>query len=255
MIKRKEQQKSREKAILELVLHRRKSLPREGVRKLVKALSHEFLKRGIQIGRDKLFDLLRANHLLVRPRKNYIKTTHSLHRFHRYTNLIKDLSLTKPNQVWVSDITYISLMKGHCYLALITDACSRKIVGYDISNSLELSGCMRALKRALKQLKEPPANLIHHSDRGVQYCSNEYVNLLKKNNIRISMTEENHCYENALAERVNGILKNEFFLDQKFRSINEAVSACTNAIRLYNDKRLHLSLNYKTPNWVYKNVA
>ena len=164
------------------------------------------------------------------------------------------MDVTAPNQVWVSDITYIRTVSGFCYLALITDMYSRKIVGYDISDSLELTGCLRALKLALRQAR-PAAGLVHHSDRGVQYCSNQYVNELKKRKIRISMTEENHCYENAIAERVNGILKDEFYLDQCFFDTRYAIKATKNAIYIYNNKRLHLSLGYKTPNMVFKNVA
>lgn len=240
--------------ILSLVIERRKHLPREGGKKLYRAILPELELLGIQVGRDKLFSILRKNNQLVRPKKRYVRTTNSMHRFRKYPNLIKEMKITRPNQVWVSDITYISLFKGHCYLALITDAYSRKIVGYDISDSLELAGCLRALKRALKQL-QPGESLIHHSDRGVQYCSYAYVNLLRKNKIEISMTEENHCYENAIAERVNGILKDEFYLDQCFLNTRYAKKASISAVDLYNNKRLHLSLNYKTPNMVHNNVA
>jgi len=243
-----------EHKVLELVLRRRTDLPREGVRKLSKAISQDLSDSDIKFGRDKLFDLLRKNKMLVRPKKRYVRTTNSWHRFHKHPNLIKTLAINRPNQVWVSDITYISLTRGHCYLALITDAFSRKIVGYDISDSLELAGCLRAFKRALKQLPFKH-DLIHHSDRGIQYCSHQYTGLLEKNNIKISMTEENHCYENAIAERVNGILKDEFFLDQCFKSTQNVKAVSIQAINLYNDKRLHLSLNFKTPNMVHKNVA
>ena len=164
------------------------------------------------------------------------------------------MKITRPNQVWASDITYIRLTHGHCYLALITDVFSRKIVGYDISDSLELAGCIRALKSALAHARPAPG-LIHHSDRGLQYCSNQYVEILQKNQIQISMTEENHCYENAMAERVNGILKDEFYLDQSFSSLHLAAKASHNAIRIYNTKRLHLSLGYKTPEQVFKMSA
>ncbi|MFH1051023.1 MAG: IS3 family transposase, partial [bacterium] len=157
-------------------------------------------------------------------------------------------------QVWASDITYIRTISGFCYLALITDMYSRKIVGYDISDSLELAGCLRALKRALRTAR-PAAGLVHHSDRGIQYCSNQYVSELDKRKIRISMTEENHCYENAMAERVNGILKDEFYLDQCFFSTHHACIAAENAIEIYNSKRLHLSLGYKTPNMVFRNAS
>jgi len=192
--------------------------------------------------------------MLVKRKKSSCKTTDSYHRFHKYKNLVKDIEVRAPNQVWVSDITYIRTVNGFCYLALITDMFSRRIVGYDISDSLELAGCMRALKKALSKAR-PAAGLVHHSDRGIQYCSNQYVNELKKRKIKISMTEENHCYENAIAERVNGILKDEFYLDQCFFSTKHACNATKNAVDIYNNKRLHLSLGYKTPNMVFKNIA
>lgn len=192
--------------------------------------------------------------MLTLRKKYSARTTNSMHRFYKYNNIIKDLEITKSNQVWVSDITYIRTVNGFCYLALITDMYSRKIVGYDLSNSLELTGCVRALQKALKQAgKRSPQ--IHHSDRGIQYCSNIYTGVLHKKKIKISMTEENHCYENAVAERVNGILKDEFYLDQTFDSITQAKQATKNAINLYNQVRLHLSLDFKTPNMVYLKTA
>ena len=246
--------KAVESKVIQLVKQERKELPRVGVRKLYEALLPSFNAEHIKLGRDSLFDILRANNMLVKRKRAYAKTTNSYHHFHKYNNLIKELEITAPNQVWVSDITYIRTVKGFCYLALITDLYSRKIIGYDISDSLELAGCMRALKKALYHAR-PVAGLIHHSDRGVQYCSHMYVNELKKRGIEISMTEENHCYENAVAERVNGILKDEFYLDQCFFSNVHAKRAAKNAIKLYNNKRLHVSLGYKTPNAVFLNVA
>jgi transposase InsO family protein len=237
-----------------LVKERRKTQPREGCRKLYAALRPNFESEGLKIGRDMLFDILRDKDMLVEPKRSGVRTTNSYHHFHKYANLIKDMQITKPNQVWVSDITYLQLVKGHCYLALITDVFSRKIVGYDVSESLELAGCLRAFKRAQRQAR-PARGLIHHSDRGVQYCSNQYVDLLKKHQVQISMTEENHCYENAMAERVNGILKDEFYLDQCFANVSLAGKACENAIKIYNTKRLHLSLDYKIPNEVFKMCA
>jgi len=162
--------------------------------------------------------------------------------------------ITYKNQVWVSDIMYIRTVSGFCYLALITDLYSRKIVGYDISDSLDLAGCLWALKKALRHAR-PATELVHHSDRGFQYCSNQYVDELIKHGILFSMTEKNHCYENAIAERVNGILKDEFYLDQCFYSTYHAYNAAKNAIGIYNSKRLHLSLGYKTPNMIFENVA
>ncbi len=240
--------------VVKLVKEERKDQPWVGCRKLHEALHTLFVSDGMKIGRDKLFDILRAKDMLIKRKKSSCKTTDSYHRFHKYNNLVKDMDVTTLNQVWVSDITYIRTIKGFCYLALITDMYSRKIVGYDISDSLELAGCLRSLKLALKTAR-PAAGLVHHSDRGIQYCSNQYVEALKKRGIRISMTEENHCYENAIAERVNGILKDEFYLDQCFFSTQHACIATKSAIDIYNSKRLHLSLGYKTPNEVFKMSA
>ena len=221
------------------------------MRKLIKSLDYEFTKANIKVGRDALFNVLRKHQMLTLRKKYSARTTNSLHRFYKYKNIIKDLEVTRPNQVWVSDITYIRTVKGFCYLALITDMHSRKIVGYDLSDSLELKGCVRALNKAIYQAKNI-IGLTHHSDRGIQYCSNLYTQILKRKKIDISMTEENHCYENAMAERVNGILKDEFYLDQVFTNVQHAKRVAKNAINLYNEIRLHLSLDYKTPNMVYK---
>jgi transposase InsO family protein len=251
---RNAQRKTVESQATVLVKMEREIQPRVGTRKLHKDLSDRFQERGLKVGRDRLFDILRKNDLLVKRKKLTFKTTNSYHHFHKYSNLVKDMHVTARNQVWVSDITYIRTVKGFCYLALITDMYSRKIVGYDISDSLELTGCLRALQKALRQAR-PAAGLVHHSDRGIQYCSNQYVTELKKRDIKISMTEENHCYENAIAERVNGILKDEFYLDQCFVNTYNASIATKNAIDIYNNKRLHLSLGYRTPNMVYENAA
>lgn len=251
---RKKNQTAVSSQVIELVKEERIVQPRVGTRKLYEVLQGSFEASGLKIGRDKLFDILREHDMLVKRKKASCKTTDSYHRFHKYKNLVKHLIVKAPNQVWVSDITYIRTIKGFCYLAIITDMYSRKIVGYDISDSLELAGCLRALKLALRTA-HPAAGLIHHSDRGIQYCSNQYVDQLKKRNFRISMTEENHCYENAIAERVNGILKDEFYLDQCFFNTKSACSATHNAVNIYNNKRLHLSLGYKTPDMVFKNIA
>ena len=240
--------------VISLVNKSRRTLPREGTRKLMKSLKNDFEKQQLRIGRDRLFRILRENDLLIRRKKYSSRTTNSYHRFYKYNNIIKDVDINRPNQVWAADITYIRTISGFCYLALITDMYSRKIVGYDLSDSLELNGCLRALQKAIYQAKDTKG-LIHHSDRGIQYCSNTYTQILKRKKIDISMTEENHCYENAMAERVNGILKDEFYLDQTFTSMAHAKRATKNAIKLYNTKRLHLSLDYKTPNYVHLNAA
>lgn len=240
--------------IVHIVKKRRKSLPREGVRKLMVSLKQDFEKEKVKVGRDTLFNVLREHRMLTLRKKYSARTTNSYHRFYKYNNIIKNIDVNRPNQVWVSDITYIRTVKGFCYLALITDMHSRKIVGYDLSDSLELKGCVNALNKAIYQTKNIKG-LIHHSDRGIQYCSNVYTQILKRKNIDISMTEENHCYENAMAERVNGILKDEFYLDQTFTNVAHAKRATKNAIKLYNEMRLHLSLDFKTPNMVYKLTA
>jgi transposase InsO family protein len=240
--------------VVDLVKKERKDQPRVGTRKLLEALRPVFEIEHIKVGRDLLFDILREYNMLIRRRKASCKTTNSYHHFHKYNNLIKETLVTQPNQVWVSDITYIRTVTGFCYLALITDLFSRKIIGYDVSDSLELVGCLRALKMALRHIRNP-SGLVHHSDRGIQYCSNLYVNELLKRKIKISMTEENYCYENAIAERVNGILKDEFYIDICFSNIDHARIAIKNAINIYNSKRLHLSLGYKTPDMVFKSIA
>jgi len=252
--KRHINKKQIEDQVITLVKESRKTLTREGTRKLMKSLKNDFERLQIKIGRDRLFNILRDHDLLVKRKKFSCRTTNSYHRFYKYGNTIKNVKIKRPNQVWASDITYIRTVKGFCYLALITDMYSRKIVGYDLSDSLELKGCVNALKKALYHNKTTPG-LTHHSDRGIQYCSNVYTNELKRKNIAISMTEENHCYENALAERVNGILKDEFYLDQTFTSVDHAKKATKNAINLYNTKRLHLSLDFKTPNYVHQYAA
>jgi len=234
----------------QLVSEIRQLLPRVGGRKLYKMIQSELNTKGIKMGRDLFFNYLRSTDQLVRPRKKYVVTTQSSHRFRVYNNLLEGHLLTGSHQAWVSDITYLRTYKGFCYLALITDGWSRKIVGYDISNSMELSGCLRALHMALKQLPIS-YELIHHSDRGIQYCSNVYTDKLKTYKIKISMAEKGNCYQNAMAERVNGILKSEFYLDAKFNDIVHAKKSAIQAIQLYNDYRPHLKLNYQTPEQIH----
>lgn len=222
-----------------LEIHRiRRFLPKVGGRKLYLDL-HE-LK--FKIGRDKLFHMLKKQDLLVKRPKRYSRTTYSNHWYRKYSNLIQGVELTGPNQVFVSDITYLKTTRGFVYLCLITDAFSRKIVGWDVSTSLSFDGAIRALKMALKTVPHPDG-LIHHSDRGIQYCCHDYVQILKDNHVLISMTEENHCYENAIAERVNGILKDEFSLDQTLPSLEVAKELVRESIQTYNCKRRHMSIN------------
>lgn len=231
----------------ELVEPIRWLMPRLGGRKLRYLLQDQMAENAIKMGRDRFFDWLRENDLLVKRKRQFVYTTQSNHRFRVYTNLIKEMEVNGPNQLWVSDITYLRTREGFCYLALITDAYSRKIVGYDVSDSLELEGCRRALESAI-QTASNLGKLVHHSDRGIQYCSNEYTALLKEREIKISMAAKGDCYENALAERVNGILKGEFNLDATFHSISHAIQTVHQSIYIYNQHRPHWAIDLQTPN-------
>lgn len=224
-------------------------MPRVGSRKLHYMLSDTLHKHNISIGRDKLFDLLEEYGLLVRRRKRKRAiTTDSNHPYRKYPNQIRELQVMRPNHLWVSDITFISLREGHCYLSLVTDAYSRKIVGYNLCPVPTREGPIKAITMALDGLHgKPQAPLIHHSDRGSQYCCNEYTSLLLGKGLSISMTEKGDPYENAIAERVNGILKTEFALDRTFCNYEQASSAVENAIPVYNEQRPHASCNYLTP--------
>jgi putative transposase len=206
--------------------------------------------RQVEVGRDRLFSMLREKNMLVGKKRKHVRTTQSYHRFRTYKNLIKGRCSHRPEEVFVSDITYIDTMEGYSYLSLITDQYSRKIVGYSLSKSLSVEGSLKALRMALKQVSEP-SKLIHHSDRGIQYCSKMYTEMLRSKSVRISMTEENHVYENALAERVNGILKDEFMLGEKLQSFRVAKKMVREAVKIYNNERLHLALDYVTPEQKY----
>ncbi|MBC7867702.1 MAG: IS3 family transposase [Gloeobacteraceae cyanobacterium ES-bin-316] len=242
--------KTTEALIVELVVQIRHRHWRVGGKKLYGWLKEEIKKIDGRLGRDKFFDLLGRNNLLVKRRKKYVYTTQSYHRFRVYKNLVKDKIFTKAHQGWASDITYIRTSKGFVYLFLITDLYSRKIVGWSLSDSLRIEGALEALQMAIKQCCVTKG-LIHHSDRGIQYCSNEYVKLLRDAKIEISMTEENHCYENATAERVNGILKQEYGLEEEFATKKQAIQATRQAIWLYNMERPHWSLQLCTPHQVH----
>jgi transposase InsO family protein len=237
--------------IVDMIAEERRHQPRIGVRKLYHIYGEAIHGICPRLGRDKLFALLRSEGLLVPRKRSCTRTTNSYHRFRRHKNLLKEVRVTAPNQAWVSDITYIRLRDGFAYLSLLTDYYSRKVVGWRLSNSLGLEGSMQALKMALSSCSRTEG-LIHHSDRGIQYCSDPYTLLLQKREIRISMTEENHCYENALAERVNGILKDEYSLDATFADSVQAQRACKEAIELYNTRRPHWRLGFKTPEEVHR---
>ena len=182
-------------------------MPRIGVRKLYYLLFNKLQQ--LKIGRDKFFDILRANHLLIQPKRSYHVTTNSHHRFRKHENLILDTVINRPEQVWVSDITYIGKRERPCYLSLVTDAYSKKIMGYYVADNLNTESSLNALQMAVKSRKDKGLGLIHHSDRGLQYCADDYQRVLNKNEIKCSMTNNGDPYENAVAERVNGILKQD----------------------------------------------
>jgi len=235
--------------ILQQVYLIRKEQPKCGTRKLLLMLQPFLNNHQITIGRDAFFEILAKNKLLVRKRRRSVKTTNSNHHFRRYPNLAKDFKPLKAHELWVSDITYIPLKDRFAYLFLITDAYSRKIVGFHVSDDMKVSSAVVALKKALDQ-KPVETIVIHHSDRGIQYCSNEYVALLKQNQVMISMTQSGDPLENAIAERVNGILKTEL-ISGSYADIDKAALSIARAVTVYNFKRRHSSLNYQIPNDVH----
>lgn len=243
-----------EELVVELVKEQRRAQPRIGSRKLLYMLQWELAEAGVRIGRDLFIELLGSRCLLVERKRVWPKTTNSRHSLPVFRNLLKEREPTAPNHVWVSDLTYIRTEEGYMYASLITDMYSRKIVGFHVGDSLESMGCQKALEIALEQLPSDRFP-IHHSDRGCQYCCHEYVQMLKRRWLSISMTEENHCYENAMAERVNGILKQEYALDTSFCTKEQAIQSFRQAVELYNNKRPHLSLDYRTPEQVHRRAA
>jgi len=241
--------------ILKLVRKIRETHPRIGTRKLHQMLQPLLIEHEIKIGRDGLFNLLANNHLLIRRRKRKVYTTQSQHWLRKYPNLIKGIRIRGVNQLWVSDITYVRKRNGFLYLSLITDAYSRKVVGYHIAESLQAANTLEALKMALRLNNKPLYNLIHHSDRGIQYCSYDYINLLKTHHIRVSMTESGDPLENALAERMNGIIKNEYLFNKNIRNLNHARVLLTQAVDAYNNERPHSSIKMQTPNKLHLSHA
>jgi putative transposase len=235
-----------EALIIDLVKHIRKSLPKVGGLKLRHMLKDDFAAHNISIGRDSFFALLKKHDLQVRRKKRYAVTTNSNHPYKKWENLLKGLKAEAPEQIWVSDITYLKTTVGFIYLFLITDVYSRKIVGYHLSQHLKAQGCLIALSKAIIS-RTTTTPLIHHSDRGIQYCCESYVSLLQQNNISISMTQNGSPYDNAIAERVNGILKTELGLNNIFSSYNDAVAIVHQAIDAYNRLRPHMSISNLTP--------
>ncbi len=252
--KKRQKRKVDTTLIVKLVNRERLIHPRIGGRKLFKILKPELKEEGVHIGRDVFFTVLRNNNLLVPPPKKSCRTTDSRHSMPVFSNLVKDLQITHVNQVWVSDITYIRTDDGYVFLSSIMDIYSRKIVGYCCSDSLEAEGCLNALDQALTGLPEG-SKPIHHSDRGCQYCCHAYVDRLRGHGLGISMTQENHCAENAFAERLNGILKQEYALNMTFKSKKQAYKAVHEAVWLYNNKRPHIRLDMQKPEEVYQNAA
>lgn len=252
--KRHQREKVDEEFIVMLVKLLRYHHPRMGGRKLGILLKEELREAGIKIGRDRFFKILRKYDLLIEPLPRNPRTTSSSHHFPTYPNLYKYMTLTGPNQVWVADLTYIRTDTGFLYVSIITDTWSRKIVGYWLSESLESSETRKALEMALRDL--PPGCFpVHHSDRGCQYCCGDYTEFCQAHGLQISMTESLHCYENALAERVNGILKQEYGLGRGFRTREHARKALREGVELYNHYRPHQALGYRFPSQVHIQAA
>ncbi len=242
------QQKSAE--VVSLVQQVRHQLPRVGTRKLYHMLYKPL--RAINIGRDALFSIMKSNHLDIKPKRQYRVTTNSHHRFRKHKNLIEELDVNQPEHVWVSDITYVGSRTEPLYLLLVTDAYSKKIMGHDLSDSLAVDSSLRALKKAVKARKYKDRPLIHHSDRGLQYCSNEYQAVLKRNRLTPSMTESYDPYANAVAERVNGILKDEFMIERYSRDKHFMECYVKDCIDKYNTLRPHYSCHMLTPEEMHR---
>jgi transposase InsO family protein len=242
-----------EDLIIQRVKKIRETHRRMGTRKLYEMLQPFMLEHQIKIGRDALFNMLSANHLLVRKRKRRIQTTNSYHWLRKHPNLISKFVPTEPNQLWVSDITYWKIKTDeHLYISFITDAYSRKIVGYQVAQTMEAIESIQALQMALSALgAESHLHLIHHSDRGIQYCSHAYVKLLQDYNIKISMTESGDPLENALAERINGIIKEEYLETYDISNLKDAKKLLKSVVELYNTERPHMSISNLTPNIIH----
>jgi len=245
-IKYNYKEEAKAEILLQLIAAERKLMPRLGGKKLLYKIK-PVLPEELSIGRDKFFDFLREHNLLVRHKRYRAHTTMSNHWLRKYPNLIKDFVATAPNQLWVSDITYIKTAEGFVYLFLITDAYSRKIIGWSVSDNLEAVNALRALHMAISQLPADVKGVIHHSDRGVQYCSGKYVKILNKNGFGISMTEDGNPLDNAIAERINGILKVEWLYEMNFKTKKQVKSQVKKVIEIYNTERPHSSIDMLTP--------
>jgi len=251
--KRKIKNINNEYLIIQDVLKIRIKQPKIGTKKLYHILKTKIKKQNINYGRDKFYLLLKANKLTIKPKKNYIRTTHSHPWIYGFGNQIENLLIIRPEQVWVSDITYIKTTNGYKYLSLVTDAYSRKIMRYFLSEDLKTQGTVKALEMALQnRIYNLP--IIHHSDKGVQYCSKEYTNILRENNISSSTTTNGDPYQNAIAERVNGILKQEFLFNVETLNMTQALKLIKKSIKIYNELRPHWSISLDTPNKVHNNI-
>lgn len=252
---RQDNQQVTDHFIVENVLRIRQKQPGAGVGALLEVLKAELAGHHLLVGRGRLAAILRAHNLLLKRKRLHVRTTNSNHVYRKWPSLVAGLTIDRPSRLWVSDITYIRTIQGFNYLSLITDAYSRKIVGYHLSQHLKAQGAVSALKKAIKSLDGITGELIHHSDRGIQYCCQEYVEVLHDNGIRISMTQTGSPYENAIAERVNGTLKTQMGLGKMFSGYKEAVNAVHQAIDTYNRLRPHMSCNYLTPSAAHQQTG
>ncbi|WP_231962852.1 IS3 family transposase [Polaribacter sp. KT25b] len=242
-----------DKLIVMVLDYRKKVGMRTGGIKLYDELKSDFIKQNIKMGRDKFYDFLRLHNLLVPKLKNYVTTTDSNHQFRKYKNLIKDQVPNRPEQLWVTDITYIKTENGHNYLAIVTDAYSKQIMGYKLDNNMKTSLCTEALAMAIKNRKYPNEKLIHHSDRGFQYCNPKYTAFAEENGMIMSMTEQYDPYENAIAERINRTLKYEYGLRNCIKNTAIAQEITKQAVDIYNNLRKHFSLDLRNPADVHLN--
>lgn len=238
-----------EHIVKQMVVSIKREHPRMGTRKIYHLLKPDLERSNIKMGRDALFDLVAENNMQVTKRKRRHITTNSNHPYNRYPNLIRGIEPDRPNQIWVSDITYIRSEQDFLYLFLVTDAYSKKILSYRLAKTLDSINAVNSLQDAIKKTCQPITGLIHHSDRGIQYCSKEYIKVLNENNINISMTEKGDPLENPIAERTNGILKDEYLNQyQRLTTIQLEES-----IKKYNNKRPHLSCDMLTPEAAHMN--
>lgn len=249
-VKSENQKRETATKVVAMIAAVRMKLPELGTRKLYTILESEL--KELKVGRDRLFSIIKANHLMIKPKRQYHVTTDSHHRFRKHKNLIENMMVQQPEKLWVADITYIGTRKAPMYLSLVTDAYSKKIMGFNVSRSLHATGANAALKQALKKRRYPEQNLIHHSDRGLQYCCDIYQDTLNKGNVLCSMTEKYDPYQNAIAERINGILKQEFIRGITSSDLELMNKLIEQSIFIYNQERPHWSCFMNTPNFMHQ---